>query len=187
MDNFVLLRQVLKFEHPEDFYYMTILQRRKDVPELDQPIKKLRSYYIRSLDDFDRYMPDIIQECKLRSARAYIDLNVKDAKKVALLTLKKVADYVYQGEYLAMRKVYESACGEVGTRGEKLWLIDIDSMDQSVLEHVECALQKLNIEPKIKIPSKSGMHWMTPPFPLHKFEKIENVDVLKHGFTLLYV
>lgn len=186
MNNFEVIRSFLTFDNPDTLYYIQVLQRRKDIPDLSIACKKSRSYYIRCIEDFDNAKQSIINECEQKQARAYIDLNAKDVKKIALLALKKTAEHIYNNEYDAVRKVYDYACGNSTNLGQKLWLIDIDTQDENTINQVRTNLIQLNATIQIELPSKTGLHIITHPFPSNMFPKIENVDVLKHGLTVLY-
>lgn len=186
MDNFEIIRNFLQFELPESLYRIQILQRRKDIPTLSVTHKVCGYYYIRTLQDLDNIKESIINECEQTCARAYIDLNAKDVKKVALLALKKTAELIYDNNYDGVSKVYEHACGNAPTLGQKLWLIDIDTQDSTTITKVKHILSKLNAVIRLELPSKTGMHMITLPFPTQMFPKIEHVDIIKHGVTILY-
>jgi hypothetical protein len=128
----------------------------------------------------------IIDECTSKDGRAYIDLNAKDVKKVALLALKKTAELIYNLEYDAVRKVYDHACGNARCIGSKLWLIDIDVVCPQVVENVLRQMQELRADVVLQLKTKNGWHLLVTPFPLNKFAKIQDVDVIKHGITLLF-
>ena len=210
INNFDLIKTMLNFDNPDTMYFIQIFQRRKDIPELSKNCRKLLSYYIRSFDDFERRKESIIKECETRNARAYIDINAKDIKKVALYALKKTAEHIYNGEYDAVSNVYDTSCGNVSTLGKKSWILDIDTHDEETIRKainqvslccLETALQrivtcnkdevdKLELETPenpIILPTKNGVHIVTQPFNCSKFEKIENVDIMKQGITLLYI
>jgi hypothetical protein len=101
--------------------------------------------------------------------------------------LKKTAEHIYNGEYDAIRKVYDDACGNSRCIGDKLWMIDIDTNDDKILSTITSALNGLNSEPKVTLPTKNGFHVLCEPFPLNQWKQIQNVDVIKHCFTLLYI
>lgn len=187
MDNFDIIRPHLNFAEVEtSFYYVQILQRRKDIPELETNSKKIGSYYIKSLDDFEHLKQSILDKCISKKARAYIDLNLKSMKKVALLAMKKTAEYICNEQYDAVKNAFEVAVGNAPTIGEKNWVIDIDTKDESVREKVKSQIHDLGAQVKLQLPSKNGFHLITTPFNCQKFDLIENVDILKHGLTILY-
>ena len=42
MNNFQKIKPVLKFENENDFYFIQILKRRKDNPEMDRDVKVIK-------------------------------------------------------------------------------------------------------------------------------------------------
>lgn len=87
VDNFELIRTLLKFESKDDFYFIQILQRPKDNPEIGASNRLVKSYYIRSLEYFNSKKNEIKQVCELYKARAYIHLTKRSYKDVALICL----------------------------------------------------------------------------------------------------
>lgn len=207
IDNFDKISALLTFENENTLYSIQIFKRRKDNPDLEKHTKKIRSYYIRNISEYEKCKPSIIRECEQNNARAYIDLNSKDIEKIALYALKKTADHIYNREYHAVRNVYDDAVGNSSCIGRKLWLVDIDVNDQNVVDKVYLALEELESEIKLVLRTKNGFHIICTPFNLRKFvpvlEEIASVkifnteesasvnpfrkiDVIKHGMTLLY-
>lgn len=188
VDNYEAVRSVLKFDDADSLYTIQLLQRRKDVPDLDKGCKKLRTYYIRKMEDYEKNRDSIVRECDAKKARAYIDLNAKDIKKVALLALKKTADLIYNNEFDAVKNAYDYACGNVCCLGQKKWLIDIDTLDTDTVREVCSQVTELGAEVVLQVPSKNGVHLVTTPFAVNKFKTTENVDIQKHhALTLLYM
>lgn len=185
IDNFKNLKPLLAFENPNAMYHIQILKRRKDNPDLSKSVKKLRSYYIRSLDDLEKCHESIIRECTENNARAYIDLNVKDVEKVALLVLKKAADLIYEKQYDAVKNVYDYACGNAPSFGSKLWMIDIDTKDDGVFKAVLDRLNGIGVPVLHVVHTLNGKHVLTRPFPCNKFEPLPDVSVIKHAITVL--
>jgi hypothetical protein len=167
-------------------YYIQVLLRRNDNESLYKQCIKLRSYYIRSLQDYDNCRQSIIDECVSKNGRAYIDLNAKDVKKGALLALKKTVELIYNPEYDAVKKVYDHACGNADCIGCKLWLVDIDVKCVMVVENIIRQIQELRGNVVLRLKTKNGWHLLVTPFPLNKFVKVKDVDVIKQGVTLLF-
>ena len=58
-------------------------------------------YYIHSLNEYDEMIKSIKDTCKYYNARAYISLNPRNTKTVALQALRIMADYIASGNYIA--------------------------------------------------------------------------------------
>ena len=84
MDNFSLIRNMLSFPDENAFYFLQVLKRRKDNPDLGKDMIHLSDYYIYSLDQFDGLKQRVMSQCDTENARAYFRLNRRDAKKVAM-------------------------------------------------------------------------------------------------------
>ena len=46
IDNFELIKSLLKFESPDDFYHLQILKRKKENPELGSNSRVVKTYYV---------------------------------------------------------------------------------------------------------------------------------------------
>jgi hypothetical protein len=53
IDNFEIIKQLLNFTDPKTMYIIQIIQRKKDLPELNKSSKMIHCYYIRSMQQFD--------------------------------------------------------------------------------------------------------------------------------------
>jgi hypothetical protein len=146
---------VLSFPTPDAMYVVQVLQCRKDLAELTKASKLVRSYYLRSLDDFDRCRDGIV-------------------------------DLIYNNEHDAVRHVYESACGNAPTLGEKLWLVDMDTLQPETLADARARLDALGAQVRLQLRTHGGHHLLTTPFSLDQLTKPPHVDVIKHGTTLMY-
>lgn len=187
VDNFDQIRGDLAFGLGNELYHVQIFMRRKDIRDLSSHCKKVRSYYVRSIQDFDNCKRSIIDECTSKGARAYINMNARDVKQVALMALKKTADLIYNGDYDAVKNVYDSACGTATCVRRKKWLIDIDTKDEGTLRETSKRLKDLNVSIDAIIPTLHGTHILVAPFSLNDFQKMQDVDVVKDGMVLLYV
>jgi hypothetical protein len=78
IDNFELLKQFMTFEGDSKFYFLQVIKRRKDNPELTGNNKVISNYQIYSLEDYHKYYLLAVRECQLNNARAYLRLNVRD-------------------------------------------------------------------------------------------------------------
>lgn len=69
------IREMLSFTNENDFYFVQVLKRRKDNPDMKRNMMALGAYYIDSLEHFDAVVPHIIHTCESENGRAYIHLN----------------------------------------------------------------------------------------------------------------
>ena len=197
IDNFELIKPLLKFPDTDTYYHLQILRRGKDHPELPAANRVIKSYFIIDINDLDFYEQEIKGLCKFFEARAYINLAPKSIKKTTMLQLKYLIERAYIGDFKKIWKSWNTCAGEI--KGEEpRWVVDVDniSIDNTNLqkENYEERLVKYlaYLEPvgnKViaKIPTKSGFHLITTPFNLQQFkEKCSDIDVHKNNPTLLY-
>lgn len=97
VDNFDRIRKLLNFRSKDDFYFVQVLQRKKDhnntkVNGTNNNSRLIKVYYISSLEYFDFVKPEIIELCKVFGARAGINLNRRSFERMAFHHLKKVTD-----------------------------------------------------------------------------------------------
>ena len=58
-----------------DFYFVQVLKRRKDNPEMERDMVVLNNYYIDSTADFNKKIGSIKALCNVENARAYFRIN----------------------------------------------------------------------------------------------------------------
>ena len=191
IDNFELIKPLLKFPNDDIYYHLQILRRGKDHPELPAANRMIKSYFIIDINDLDFYEQEIKGLCKFFGARAYINLAPKSIKKTTMLQLKYLAERAYIGDFKKIWKSWNTCAGEI--KGEEpRWVVDIDEpLENNLLDSMFWDFIR-NLEPIgskfiAEIPTKSGYHLITTPFNLQQFkEKYSNIDVHKNNPTLLY-
>jgi hypothetical protein len=201
VNNFEQIRELLDFKSDDDFYFLQILQRKKDnkkgtkVNGSNNNSRLVKAYYVKSVEHFDFIVPEVIELCNIFNARAGFNLNKRSFRKMALQHLKKVTDQLINGSYDKAHKAYSSVVGAFSNDTDKKWVLDIDDVDD-----VSSLLLNFinNCEPKSKtledskiialIPSKSGFHVITKPFNVMEFKKVyQEISIHKNNPTNLYI
>lgn len=138
VNNFEQIRSLLKFENEGDCYYVQLLRRQSDDPHTDgmadpryhgnMHSRSVKDFLIPSLEYYDKVKEDIIAMCKLFNVRAYIRLNKRTYKNIALEMLKHIASQCASGEtFNSPYSLVASAAGQVCSAGEgKTWIVDLD-------------------------------------------------------------
>lgn len=192
IDNIEKILPFLIFESEDDFYYLQILQRKKENTELGSNSRVIKNYYITSQQYLlDKYK-EIKELCEFFNARASIRLNKRSFEKVGFKTLENIANSMQNREYKFLSKSYDRACGICNNDKNKKWLIDFDfhleNMDlESYKAYINCQQPEGN---KIldKIVSKNGFHLITKPFNLETFKRdFPNIEIHKDNPTNLYI
>lgn len=212
INNFEIINSLLDFNNDKTFYHITILKRRKDNPEMETGVKVVDNYYLYKPYDLLKLQDRIINNCKDKNARAYINLNRLDTEKIALYTMKIITDYIINQQYVQVKNAYSMACGSHHSEENKRWIVDIDLIDPVTKEAIPDMSDKYNaimyfinkehnemnnknagVSPNwrsiiAEIPTKHGTHIITNPFNLKLFgDKFPGIDVNKNSPTILYI
>ena len=206
VDNFKLIRNYLKFESEDDFYFLQILQRKKDGPGpngikitgTNDKSRLIKSYYISSVEYLDNIEAEVKHLCDYFNARAMIILSRRSYKKTALLEMVQISNMIMEEQYKNVKSSYNSSCAKSKSL-DKYFLIDIDEED---LEHKELIKNYIQNEARcndvaygkrvlLELPTKNGCHLITKPFDIQGLLKVysKNIHefVHKDGPTVLYV
>lgn len=209
LNNVDKIRSLLSFIKPGDFYFVQLIKRRKDNPDMSKDVKVIKSYYLNSLNDYDKLVPKMIETCDRENCRAYIRLNIRNYNKLGLKLIAEVAQMVSNGDDLkSLPNVFDSVAGQYTSDPDKKWIVDIDWVDlpemhkyildgKMIVGHSETAklmslLQGLQLgarkEPLLElIQTKNGFHVVTRPFNLNLFSKeFPNIQVHKDNMTIIY-
>ena len=199
INNFNHIGKHLKWDNDDQFYYLQLLQRRKENPELPSNSRVIKEYYIGSREYLDKHEDEIIKLCDMFKARASLRLNKRSYKKIAFMTLKKLTDQLISSDFYAVRNSYSKACGTHNCESKKMWILDIDDRslenewDRNYLYKVEEFVNSIDPEPGTEkflyaVPSKTGFHMICNPFRLDLFKKeYPEIEVLKDNPTNLYI
>ena len=203
IDNFDIFRKHLSFVEKTDRYIVHILRRPKDLmsdPEMmkigsNEHQRLLRTYYIDSLEYFDRKISAIKELCTTNKARAYILPQVRNNYECLLNLGEKVLETIRLGNAsVKPEHLLRSAYCEYKKSRNKQWIIDLDEdcMKEPLVDHNNfptgnktwtidevIALIKGEIDRVEKpnaakkksdevyvVPTKNGTHIITPPFDL---------------------
>lgn len=188
VDNFKQIKSLLSFKDVGDFYFIQIFKRKKDNPDLSSHEKLIRSYSVFSLEEYDKLEDSIKSQCLSNNARAYIRLNKRNSKVIALKMASDIIDKVASNQTNSLYKVYDSVVGQYHQDKDKTWLIDVDYPAVVALDIIEWIRDKMgNNLFKAMIPTLNGFHVITKPFDIREFKIIyPTIDIHKDNPTLLY-
>ena len=204
LDNLEVIKPLLQFESDDDFYYLQILQRKKENPDLGSNSRVIKNYYINSVEYLEDRYDEIRTLCHVFNARAMLRLNKRSYEKVAFKTLINTANTMSQHEYNHIRTSYDRAIGQNHNDKDKVWILDYDleydASSEVMKSDVEYALvsqigvdigyindaQPYNRDNKIVgiVPSLNGVHLLTRPFNIKDFDK--RIAIHKDNPTNLY-
>lgn len=196
VNNLEAICKWLKFNNKNEFYFLQIIQRKKDGNNAvgSNGYRTIKPYYIFSVEQLRLKWPKIVELCESNRARAYINPDRRNAQEVALAAIERYAELIRQGNAYQGYRVWDSSCGSTRASGYKpLWIIDVDDKD-TVNKYVEiinkCDPQEDKIE--LILPTKSGYHIITRGFNIIQFYdycdevELKIPEIKKNAPTLLY-
>jgi hypothetical protein len=190
VDNFESIARLLRFESDDEFYFIQIIKRRKENPEMDSNHLIFKTYYIDSIELFHKVTEEIKKVCRALNARAYINLNRRSFKKTALRCNRGISGFLFEENYRNIRNVYNSEMKAHKDEYSPRWVIDVDADSEKI--PTGDFIQKLQRDtahsPFIEwIPTPNGMHIISSPFNLSEFKShYPAMDVHTDGLTVLY-
>lgn len=191
IDNIDIIRSHLDFIDTKlDRYIVHILRRPKDISAgfknmlgSNEAQRLIRTYYIDSIEYFDRKIPAIKELCIANNARAYIIVQPKDNFECLLNLGEKIFETIRNKNYSVKPEhlVRQAFCEWHKTR-KKQWVIDLDedSPDDmqgwtlnNVIELVKQQLQAVgkSLNNMYVTKTKHGHHIITSPFNLMEAQK----------------
>lgn len=191
IDNFDIILPLLKYDCDDDFYYLQILQRKKENDELGSNSRVVRNYYIKSNDYLANRKDEIIKLCTVFNARAMIRLNRRSFEKTAYKAMQNLANTMSNKEWVFCMKAYDRACGQGHNEADKTWIVDIDGVGRltnDMVRYIERECEPIGNKFIAVIPSKNGCHLITRPFNLQTFKTLfPDIEVHKDNPTNLYI
>jgi ribosomal protein L32 len=199
IDNFNQIKELLKFENENEFYFIQILQRKKGVADLPLELKGannssrlIKAYYIYSLEQFEKQYSEMKTLAKLFNARIGINLNRRNSHQMSLEMLSLLAFNIKCGQYNQLHRIYNTLCGQHHAEKDKIWIVDVDHKNKreinDMLFFIERECEPIGTKFISLIESKSGFHLITTSFNTKKFkDKYLDIDVHKNNPTNLYI
>jgi hypothetical protein len=208
INNLEIIKSLLNFEKPGDFYMLYVFKRKKDQPEGErdnhQSVRTIKTYCIESIDHLERRYEEIIQMCEMFKARAYIHIQKQNHFDVSLSMMVDLAQRIQNGNH-NQKGLFDSVVGQLKTN-EKRWIIDVDGMSAPspmMVAFIEYQCKPITevrfdavgipigykVGPKVEavIPTKNGHHLITKKFDVMEFKKqYPDIDIQKKNPTLLY-
>ena len=133
VNNIDKIRKLLKFNN-DTYYFIQVIQRRKENPDLPKLEIQRGYWYITSLKDLDIHLPKITMLCSIYNARTYISLIPRSCEKFAKLCVIEFGRRVFNNSYTNIFSIPQkiSLKNEVMQSGvfpKPFWLIDIDKVE----------------------------------------------------------
>jgi len=190
LDNLEQIKSLLKRDNENEFYYIQVIQRKKDIEWFTWNNRIIKDYYIYSMEQLDKRYDEIKKLCEIFNARAYIRLSRRNSEDIARDMIVSIWESFKNRSYNHLRKIYSTVVWQ-SVWLDKLWIIDLDWVDiWSWLQRHEylCSLKPQWEKIVQRIKTKNWIHIITKPFDLQKFkDQYPNIDVHKNNPTILYI
>lgn len=189
------------------FFIVMLVRRGKDHPDLPAANYTFKTYYLDSIEKFDKCKDEIITCCVTFGLRAYVSVNVKSKEEYSKMCSMKFAQNVLNNEYKKPWRVGDHVFGKMTAKNDNTWLVDVDNIDvnnKEDMNYVDDMISIINTcdskyNPVVieQIQTKSGFHILARPFNMQQYRNEWNKqlnfltdrefpDVKKNHITLLY-
>ena len=201
IDNFEFLSSWFdKLKSQDDFYFVQIIQRKKDgvqLPSYTSGARTIRSFYFFNKEEFIKQEPYIKELCDKNNARAYFWVNPRNTVDVACESIRQFAELIKNGTTRQGVAIYDRATGiSRSSKYDKLWIIDIDTKNSEYIKKVESIINycrgKEGNRIHYHIPTLNGYHLITDKFDKRQFAQelainnLDQINIHDDNPTLLY-
>ncbi len=187
-DNFDLIVKFLEQNEKmekNDFFFIQIIKRRKDNPEMIEDEINIDNIYMSSFKDFERRKDRIIRTCELNNARCLIRLGKRNFEFLSTKLVQAIGLIQEKKIYHKIAAAFTSMCGKYPSSTKTFWMVDVD--DMAIYEEVKTLLEKIT-KIHLIVPSKTGAHIIINgfkpdlwPYP----EKDKRVELKREATTNL--
>lgn len=192
IDNWANIRERLDFSDPDKFYFIELMQRKKDDPTFPANNRMVKYYCVTSLEYYDMIEDEVKKLADVTGSRAYILVNRRSYMKCCLNLMKDVAQLAIDHNYQHFPKLISTVVGRYADEKEKNWIVDLDDttpeQEKEIIDYID-SIEPYIVGSKVKWenPTLHGKHLITSPFNVQKFsQKFPNIDIHKDNPTLLY-
>ena len=166
LDNINIVKRLLVFKEGV-FYFVQVIQRKKDNPELPKSDMKRYQCFITSEKDLDIHLPRIKKVCEDYNARAYISLIPRSLEKLGKQCLLEYAKRVISEDYSRIWDIPNRVALYEETRAGKVLekpfkMFDID--DKESLQYISNYIDGIGIKIVESIPTPLGYHLIVEAF-----------------------
>ena len=191
IDNFNKIINIMSFDDTNDFYFIQLIKRKKDNPDMKGDSAVIKDWYVSSVDYLLNKKDSMIEMANQYNARLTIRVNKRNYKKLGLKMISDITQKLESENYKGLKSSFSSVAGQYSSDSDKKWIVDIDSGDLENLEEIKTIINDSmpNIDKIIcEIPSKSGIHLIVRPFDVREFKKLfKDIEIKKDNPTNLYI
>jgi hypothetical protein len=112
IDNLPLIKPLLHRDNDDEFYFIQIIARKKDIEGMQGNNRVIKDYYVYSAEYLDKVYPEIQKLCKQFKARAYIRLSRRNARDIATDLMILLGEAFRNNSFQHLKKIYSTAVGQ---------------------------------------------------------------------------
>jgi len=179
IDNLNKIRPLLVFKTgknntPEIYYFVQVIQRRKDNPEMEGSEYQRGSWFITSTKELDKHWPRIVKTCEDYNARAYISLTPRSLSKLCKKCLLEYTNRIITEDYNRIYDIPKKAALSdytIQSRGiidKPRWVVDID--DPEYYATINSIMNNITKVIDIIPTSSGGYHLLVEAFNPKKLQ-----------------
>jgi hypothetical protein len=189
-------------------YYLSVIARKKNNPGLSGSETVLATMAVKDREAYPFTLEVCRAVAKVSGLKCYIYITVNARNPMAAYRIFKMKMAECEGDALDgdvswgdgpeqffktvrnLDRIWISCLNKPDARGQKNYLIDVDSKDPEVIEKVKQGLANwstkgYNVEILLKKETLNGYHLVTIPFPVDLFKDMKNVEVKTDGLLFL--
>lgn len=210
VDNRRLIRSMLEDVLPKEevgdgFFKFEALVRTKDDPEnvFIQQHKGsflVHSWVVKTLNQYDKYIDEMVKLCDLTGARLYVNLDQKSTEKLVIDLADSSMSLIKQmlrNNQISTKNTFNllnsiTSRGTTSIHDTRKYLFDVDSKDVKVLSQTLNLITANNSIERcmVVLDSPNGWHVVVDRFNLEdireKLNSMEDVEVKDNALTVVY-
>lgn len=197
IDNFYYLSYYFDNLTTDEFLFVTIIQRKKDghseLSNNNDGYRTIKMFTISSLTELMSYKKTIVELCTKLKARAYVNVEKRNYKEIALYCATDFIDLIRNNNSKNIMKVVQSCCSKYRARGAtKYFTLDIDSKNGDLLTKAISMVTECGGVVQTILNTVNGYHVICTVFNREQFEQlihmysVEDVTVKVNSPVLLY-
>lgn len=185
---------IVTFDDPDLGYFIQLIKRKKENPDLNKSMKVVRSYLVSTEEEyFGKVKDSIIENCDHHNVRAYLRVNRRSLYKSHIRMIKYLSDLLMYEQHEKVFSAYDTVLGRFHDESSKKWVIDYDEEGEDTVdlfdmcEYIGILLQESGNDHHGIINTPNGKHIVTGAFNSKKFgDKYPTIDIHKDNMTILY-
>ena len=145
VDNFDRIGEIMDFDDENTFYWVQIIKRRKDNPELDDDYTQYGSYCFYSYESLLKAKDDLIKTSHAHNDRIVLWVNRRDIKELGLHMAQITLEYIQSKQYKELNRSFENTCGNNKKKDvDAYYIVDVDSKDPPILNKSQNLIYKMH-------------------------------------------